>query len=376
MLYTSVKHPGKTSDIKVENCMKLISMISIALVSSLCVSANAEAADFRARTQLRQHSIINGVGTSEVGVLKRLPGAGRTSARRALMRNLQVAGLIGPVLRTEYSTGKETEIGADWHLSIYGDGTKMKFRKGPSSAAGTPALERRTVSPENRLSNEDLELLARDFIADTLYDIVGSTADNELVALNTVHELNETIQENGTVLEKTIGGSIIAFGRRIDGVHVVGPGSKIAVLFTADGEIEGFDVDWPKYQRTGRKLRTLAGKAQIERTNAILTRESASQPLEFSSVECGYVDFGTRRRAEFSDLIQAGCAVAYRSTIVGAKAGESTSSAKVIYVPAGEVPEADPTWLELVRVQTLGDQCAVEQPLTIGLDIPATAQEP
>lgn len=44
----------------------------------------------------------------------------------------------------------------------------------------------------------------------------------------------------------------VIFSRVVNGVAVVGPGSKVAVLFDANHSIVGFDFDWPTYASAGR----------------------------------------------------------------------------------------------------------------------------
>lgn len=58
---------------------------------------------------------------------------------------------------------------------------------------------------------------------------------------------------SGHTEEEKVVSSIVVFGRRVDGVDIVGPGSKIALYVANDGMVFGFDGDWPRYERTAQR---------------------------------------------------------------------------------------------------------------------------
>ena len=104
-----------------------------------------------------------------------------------------------------------------------------------------------------RLSNELLEALGRSFISRELGRYVVLANGEELLALSSVHQVSRD-QANAPGApseEEEVGGSIVSFIRTVEGVPVVGRGSKVAVVFANDGTAVGFDFDWPTYGRTG-----------------------------------------------------------------------------------------------------------------------------
>lgn len=343
------------------NIMKKSSILAFGL--TLACSSLVEAKKFDQLQQLQKASIENGVGTEQAFLLKRLPAPGASAAQESILKALGENQLdLGEIRGTEKSVGKSTLIGADWHLSVYGEGEKIKYRKGQISAGLSE--KSRNVRPQvevaDRLSNEELEKIGKSVISDIIGKFVNFSREDEIVPLYSLHEVNSDKSVTG---EETsvVSGSVVVFGRKVNGMNVVGAGSKIAVLLSAKGDLEGFDVDWPAYEVTSELIDNLDGAKQKERINAFISKKFEN--VQLHSVECGYVDFGYRRREEVSNVIQPGCQVSYEPVAQGDKA-ERIRNPKLDYIPAAAVASvANEFWPELNEIEVAGDTCTQIQPV-------------
>ena len=94
----------------------------------------------------------------------------------------------------------------------------------------------------------------------------------------------------------------VVFSRVINGVPVIGAGSKIAIIFANNGKPVGFDFDWARYEQTGEKQATL-GITELNARAAKLSAVDLKSPYtKITRLECGYFDFGARRRDPFAPL--------------------------------------------------------------------------
>jgi hypothetical protein len=94
------------------------------------------------------------------------------------------------------------------------------------------------------------------------------------------------------VLDRSVYASRVTFVRAVDGVSVVGPGSRVMVMLANDGTLVGFDIDWPELKRTGKKVAT-ADIATIRQREEELKGASAAQTgVEQVRFERGYYDPG------------------------------------------------------------------------------------
>jgi hypothetical protein len=152
-------------------------------------------------------------------------------------------------------------------------------------------------------------------------------------------------------------GSIVVYSRTINGVPVIGHGSKVAIQFTADGIPWAFSYDWPSYSASGATQAVLP-LATIRQRQAKLVhgpKVAASQAEQ--RFECGYFDAGVRRR-DPTAVVQGGC----QSETIFAQVGDRTRnaadpanglfrSAQMVVTPAGATMEADKSWPEIAQLQ-------------------------
>src|SRR5258708_4948 len=133
--------------------------------------------------------------------------------------------------------------------------------------------------------------------------------------------------------EDSVVASIAIFGREVNGIPVVGSGSKIAVWFANDREPVAFDVDWPRYKFAQIIQRVLTWDKLKSRVDLSAAMPPASDGA-ISRFECGYVDLGVEKRTNY---IQSGCSIAYGGASGPPNpAGERTVWARIEFVPGGE----------------------------------------
>ncbi|MFP6663905.1 MAG: hypothetical protein VCC00_06890 [Deltaproteobacteria bacterium] len=218
----------------------------------------------------------------------------------------QVAEIVAPISGT-LAAGARDSISLiaygedDAYFEVYRDASKVRFR------AGTDLVEQ-MASPD-RASLNELEARGRQVLGTELRAIVPTTGGDQPVFLGARY-MTETETEIQTgVTSSRVVANIAIFGREINGIPVVGPGSKVALFFSGTGALVGFDVDWPPYKVLRKRQATLKIDevrqrfAEFARAEVPLLQSSSN--LNLTRFECGYVDLGHRKRK--GQKIQAGC---------------------------------------------------------------------
>lgn len=329
-------------------------LTNVALATSILVFPRvADAKDFAARIQLREQSAVNGVGKRTSQLLRRTKSGHKDLAISRTLNALEQGGVLSDskVDRTEKGYLKTTYIGGNWHVSIYGDGEKIKFRKGRMSAAAKEGDEERAIRMliDDRKTNEELEVLGRRVIERVISKVVSFSKSDVIVPSHTLHLVEGSKSKNGSSTKELVSGSTIVFSRRINDINVVGSGSKIAVMFDNSGNLEGFDVQWSSFEPLSSKIDNVSGDMQRERINALLSKHKGE--VKIDSVECGYVDFGFMRRIKVSDRMQTGCQVTFLT-------GEQQMKPNLMFVPSANDPVVtNDFWPELNEIAEKGDVC-------------------
>jgi hypothetical protein len=284
---------------------------------------------------LTSRSLREGVGRDRVALLAPVAGPGRAVVARRL---LEVSGKdarfgrrlqLGRLKADRADTRITSYAGQGGYLDVFADGSKLRMRGNIDDpreleAAGTVRLEK-----------GELETLGRRFVGDALRELVPLGANESLTFLGVRHLVNsERSVHDRTSTHRTVA-NIAIFGREVQGVPVVGSGSKVAVWFDNARQPVGFDVDWPVYRVTERIQDVLTPRALAERV-AKTTIPYEGGAGQLSRFECGYVDLGATRRGK---TVQAGCAISWESA-----GPEGETVARVEFVPAGAQVVEEPRW--------------------------------
>ena len=146
-------------------------------------------------------------------------------------------------------------------------------------------------------------------------------------------------------MEEAIHNVKAVFTRVVDGIPVVGNGSKVVVLLSATGRLVGFDIDWSPIKRSG-EVKKVASVTEVltrmENLKQILNREQETAYRD-DFMECGYYDIGARY--DSIEKIEPGCVV-YRSPV-----GEGIG--QLIAIPAAEKIPRDVSWREAVMLKDI-----------------------
>lgn len=320
-----------------------VTIILIALLVFFNLGS-ASAKDFEPRISLNERSKSVGLDRDSIDLVKRLPGPGRDVIIEKLVKRFERGkGAISTAGKSKRLERDESSriLGDGWRFKVWGSGSKFSY----FNQKHTRQPQYKVVRLEERFTNTALEKMARNFIEKHLGGLVELGSGEEIVPLFTEFEIAGGVGADGKMEEETVISSIIQFGRRIDGVDIVGSGSQIAIYFGNDGVPFGFDVDWPEYERTGVFQKTIPVDQIFERLSIFGPKSRGADKVELRRFECGYFDAG-ERNYDPNSRIQAGC-VAYRVFIKYDKeTGDQIISPIVYDIPAGAQVIWDKNWAE------------------------------
>jgi len=315
--------------------------MSVALLASAATAASVQAAPSPFRQALQQRSAAEAFGARRLPALARQAGSDAAAVGQGLVRALQFQGLrvaIGVPEQQEGPRGLWLEA-PGWTMKVSRDGSAVQFRTTPPGpiatrpAAGKPA-------------DAEIEAAGRSFVRTALARSITLAKNEELVFLGTRFNYRGGQAADAAAPEAAaLAGWAAVFGRTIDGELVVGGGSIVAVLFDAEGTVEGFDFDWPRYQAVGAPLDTLDVAAIRRRAAALASPPRADESRSERRFECGYFDPGGRSARRALALVQPACVSAVVASH-GFGPGNQTQAGILTAVPAARVPVVDPKWPE------------------------------
>jgi hypothetical protein len=327
----------------------------VTLMAALLIFFNmgsTSAKDFEPRISLEERSRAVGLDGDSIKLIRRLPGPGRDLVLDKLANrfkrgkgNISTAGKSKRVEREVSSS----ILGDGWRLKVWGSGSKFSY----FDQKHTRQPQYKIVRLKERFTNQTLEKMGRKFIKKELGWLIDEESEKEIVPLFTEFEIAGGVNADGKAEEETVISSIIIFGRRIDDVDVVGAGSQIVIYFGNDGVPFGFDVDWPRYERTQVVQKTIPVDQILKRLSKVSSKNSSAGKVELRRFECGYFDAGERNYDPDSH-IQAGCVV-HRVYIKRDKNSGVQIKTPILYdVPAGVQIIRDKNWWE---AQLIGGKC-------------------
>lgn len=286
--------------------------------------------------------------------LVRGPGAGRENTAWALMSVLD--GDASPVSTTSASKIEHMKdyvfvSGDGWYFQVFGDGTKVRFRN--DKHLSSPNNPIRLF--ENRLTLVDLEQLGFQFITSTLMSFLPMGETEALFPLQTLYEKLGGQSADGKMEAERVGANAVVFSRVLDGVPVVGPGSKVMVMFDNEGRPTGFDLDWAPLIRLEGSQATIDFELVLERHALLSSIGSGESITDVTRFECGYYDGGARR-SKAGDPIQPACASRY--LVDSASPDGQARSGHIDVVPIGSSVISVPWWPESGRIVSQGDVCS------------------
>ena len=281
-------------------------VLSLSVAAASAASA-ASAGDLPERRAIDQRSRLHGIGRSTVRLASRGPRAGTAAVTQSLSAKLPSAG--------------------EWRVRLQGDGSAGELVR-PS------ARRRRPVAPEERLSDEALVARARAFVEATLAAPL-SIKEGDVYALKTAHQMTRAMSKLGERAPERLVSSRVTFGRTLDGLPVLGPGSKIFVELSPDGEVIGARYDWARLTLKAERQATVPLGTVLRRGTGH-TRLRGLRLDDYTRVECGYYDAGAD--ADPQAPVQAACLLQQVRTD-----GAGTTAVEEL-VPAGLDVRPDKSW--------------------------------
>jgi hypothetical protein len=137
----------------------------------------------------------------------------------------------------------------------------------------------------------------------------------------------------------------IGFTRTVDGVAVLGAGSKIGITFDTKRQVLAFDIDWPQYTHlAGKGLKASEGTVDLatvrQRAKKVRNSRKLEKQVEELSFECGYFDSGTLAGAGAG--VRGACQSRYRTS----SADGHRSAGVIDTIPIAEQVVDDSSWPE------------------------------
>jgi hypothetical protein len=340
--------------------MRISSLVLCALVAG-----SARASDFPFRTELDLASAKGGLRATSVALLypKAGPGA-RVTAGRALEKYRLTSGAITTqgTSTVRLRANKLRYLGSGWYLESLGDGSALRYRNltylAKAARAGYPVSA--------KLPNDKLEQLGRAFIEKELAEWLPMGTGESLVAFESSYRVDSDEDDGAPEsATQTLGASTVVFSRTIQGQAVVGAGSKVAIIFAADGVVAGFDLDWPALAPSAQAQKVLDVASIQERAMGVLEHDPFGSNSRLKRLECGYFDGGARRRSPTTP-IQPACF--YHVLHAVPQSGASLvdphlgwlRSGFLSVVPAGASVLADAHWREAMLLCVDARGCGVE----------------
>ena len=295
------------------------------------------------RHRLNLESISKGLPQGSVPLMGMEPGPGRSQVMNSLLESLSRSDLgVDPkgARFDENSDKRLAAYGDGWKLKVYGDGSRVQFRN-----YGHMDKHEESLAKMQRMEPEQLVKLGRDFVFNVLGEQVRLGQGEELVPFGVQYQVNAQQSAKGGEPEQSTVAAAVVFSRTLNGVDVLGKGSKVAVLYTNDGTPFGFDFDWPALYHTGMEQKVAPVQELQQRAVKVARLEGSATNVQLERFECGYYDAGQSKRS--GAPMQPACFHFYSAqSKAEAEDGESglLTMAFVDAVPAGTEIVADENW--------------------------------
>jgi hypothetical protein len=309
---------------------------------------------------LTRRSLANGFDREEVKVLAPVEGEGREVVARRLLASIREGRFGQRLQRADLKQTAEDDKFLTFeaegsYLEIFRDGSKFRYRAEIDNEREA-ALSR----AYGRIEQPEIEQLGYRFIKEELRGLVDINEGESLTFLGSryMHTGGSDLEGNAT---DQIVASIGIFGREIEGIPVIGSGSKIAVWFSNDRQPVGFDVDWPRFRETGISLPTLPQEKLFDRIEKTTFAPQKAYRTRVKRFECGYVDLGASKRGSY---LQPGCSLSFDGTL---ETADGETFAKVEFIPAGRRVLEDKSW-HLARLIANGLEPDKREPQSIDMD--------
>jgi len=331
-------------------------------IAAILFSSSSIAADFPHRADVEARSKAVGVGLTKASLLHREVGPGAEVAASQLLTHwangsgpITTAGTYSKMIQ---GNNKLLFVGnKGWTLRVYADGTGVEYRNFPYRKAHLAAVP---IDKQPTLSG--LDAIGRDFISKNLGGLVSLGQNDAIVGHSVRYERLGSQAVDGSPATTSTVGAIVTYSRTLNGVDIVGAGSKIVVMFTADGTPWGFSYDWPTYTTTTTQQQVLPLTGIRKRHASLISNPANLASDTEQHFECGYYDVGVRySKRDSNALIQMACVSQRVVAMVGDTQRYQVNQdnglfrmGKVDVIPAGVDISSDSSWPEALQISGKG----------------------
>ena len=268
--------------------------------------------------------------------------------------------LVVEKAKREAEQGRITVSSSEWKLSVFGDGSAAEFI---NLAKASKAQELR-LDASRKMSFESMQSAGRDFISRVLGDTIVLGPGERLEPDLATARMEGGVSVDGSGGYSSVVANRVVFTREVDGVPIVGAGSKVTITFLNNSSVELFRYDWPRYVATDRSGATVDVNEVLNRIGRIvgtrpqsLQRDGVLSPLSpdqtrpgrttLQRLKCGYYDPGVMVR-DVDAPVQPAC---YYHLVEARGEGDLiTRAARSGAVPAGQRIEIDRGWPEAAQL--------------------------
>lgn len=282
------------------------------------------AGDSAYRRELAQKSKREGMGGKPLSLYRRDPGDlnARFSQFNRLIHSL--SGFTLPLENWENQNSSFATWIDGWEISLSADGTAFRIEK---------PMRYSPDAVNEPIDVDSLEVMGRDFIARELGAVLPLNTKREKIEyLGSGYFRAGGSDESGEHRISAILSHVAIFGRSIDGQAVIGPGSKLALIFDSQRRIVGLHADWPTYSPEQKKQSPLPPTLVWEEAAKKLGMPAPELESQSRRFECGYFDSG---RA--GELLKPTCFIEELAPMpLPSGSRYQLPRARLHYVPAGE----------------------------------------
>jgi len=353
---------------------KTLITLCLASIGLLASTSTAIAEDFPHRKNLDSISRQQALGDSEINLLESQQGPGKAQVSQAILEKLGTSNVAITTKNIEKIDENAKRIRTDgdgWTLHVYADGTNVKYW----NHKYLESTKNPKVAINERLSNDELEALGREFIDSKLTEYIKLGPNEKLVPFATKHQIRSGQSTAGGPINRQVISSAVVFSRTVNDIDIIGPGSKVAIIFANDGTPVAFEFDWTAYTQSTKSQKLLNLNQVQERASATATMKRDVDHVELQRFECGYYDMGVRHR-DVSAPIQPACSSHYvvRKNVSDAEAGSGDLMMAIAdATPIGESVELDKGWPQTLQLNNEGDSCT-PSPLNEAMSQPDTEE--
>lgn len=327
-------------------------LFALSFIGSITLSVAGK--DFAHKTNLNQRSKSLGMSQNEVKLLKIKEGRGRSIVTQELLDYFSdPAGAISTNVNQKTVVDTETDYtsiaGDGWSMFVYDDGTKAEYRNEVYIEKN-----KNKMKAFGKIADQRLEVIGKQFIHKHLNRHIKLKNNEKLVPFHTFYDIDGMATAGENDYQEVVVGNTVVFSRTVDGIDVVGPGSKISIMFANDETPVAFRFDWPEYETTDLYQTVVEYEVLKERMSAYSQMRMNAKDVQIARMECGYLTSAIESR-DSEAYIQAACYVFYQGNIYSG--GEYQPVALVDIIPAGEIVEVDFSWPESERINEFGEVC-------------------